>query len=465
MNEIIEEWRSLDFLGYPNYKVSNTGEVMSLYWGIMSKRLNKSGYYFVRLYSNGKKKEFRIHRLVALAFVSNPDKQRFNVVNHIDENKLNNNMSNLEWCDTAYNVTYGTAINRRVRTIKESGMGNYELLKKINRKKVYKYDFYGNIVDTFVGANICYKCEGVGSNIINSNIPIRNGFMYSYRDDVKVDQIWDIIYSFKNECDENIVCVYQYDFNCNLVKFHENINLIKGYNIDLIKACLSGRSKSCSGYIWSYNKLSRDDLYSIVKDIMKYREIYRYNCDDINDVKVYDNRDMIEDIYIIQNIYQCCNGNKLSYMGYIWSYKELSNDELNDLIHRIKIDNKKKVYQYNLLGEFIMEWECIEDCIRSGYVKSRLHECFNGTAQQHRGFIWSKKPLLEQELRCMIEDCIEHSSTRPVYQYTKDYELVMAWNTTADANRGGYSISPVSECCRGKRKSYKGYIWSYRKIK
>lgn len=61
-------------------------------------------------------KSIKIHRLVAKAFIDNPNK--YEQVNHKDENKLNNNANNLEWCDLNYNINYGTSharsyLNRR----------------------------------------------------------------------------------------------------------------------------------------------------------------------------------------------------------------------------------------------------------------------------------------------------------------------------------------------------------------
>lgn len=118
-----EIWR--DVVGYENlYQTSNLGRARSLDRWVKSKsgsvRLckgkilkpgtTKDGYLKVCLCKNGKKKNFRVHRLVAEAFIPNP----YNLpeVNHKDENKLNNNAENLEWCDRLYNVRYGTGIER-----------------------------------------------------------------------------------------------------------------------------------------------------------------------------------------------------------------------------------------------------------------------------------------------------------------------------------------------------------------
>ena len=111
-----EEWR--DIGGYEGlYQVSNLGRVRSLRDKnnkkrelILKPKIMRNGYLKVDLCKNGKQKTFTVHRLVATVFISNP--KNFPVVNHKDENKLNNNVSNLEWCTVLYNNCYGTRLKK-----------------------------------------------------------------------------------------------------------------------------------------------------------------------------------------------------------------------------------------------------------------------------------------------------------------------------------------------------------------
>ena len=120
----MEEWKTID--GFENYEVSNNGIVRSIDRivkrnGVDTKICGKTlkpsyvnGYARVTLYNGNRKahKQLFIHRLVAMMFIPNPN--NFPYINHKDENKMNNNYCNLEWCTAKYNSNYGTAISRRV---------------------------------------------------------------------------------------------------------------------------------------------------------------------------------------------------------------------------------------------------------------------------------------------------------------------------------------------------------------
>ena len=129
-----EQWKKIDILNLKyEYKVSNLGRVKSEdmesktptgYPAIRKGRILKprkdgAGYLRVALPIIDKGyKNFSVHRLVAQAFIPNPKK--LPQVNHKDENKLNNNIDNLEWCTDEYNLNYGT----RNKSISESMINN-----------------------------------------------------------------------------------------------------------------------------------------------------------------------------------------------------------------------------------------------------------------------------------------------------------------------------------------------------
>lgn len=139
-----ESWR--DVKNYEGlYQVSNTGKVKSLartYKNrkceeiIKSPSLASKGYYRLPLCKEGKIKYYYIHRLVAEAFIPNPN--NYKMVNHKDENKLNNNANNLEWCTHTYNMNYGNINIKRYLSIVSRYLtkhGRNDIAIKINEIK------------------------------------------------------------------------------------------------------------------------------------------------------------------------------------------------------------------------------------------------------------------------------------------------------------------------------------------
>lgn len=119
------------------------------------------GYYGVALSKSGIKETKKIHRLVAETFINNPN--NYNYINHIDCNKTNNNVKNLEWCTQKYNVQEAHKHNLRKYVKGE---------KNVNSKKVKQYDLKGNLIKIwdctmdiqrqlgFKNCNISLNCLG-----------------------------------------------------------------------------------------------------------------------------------------------------------------------------------------------------------------------------------------------------------------------------------------------------------------
>ena len=103
-----EVWK--DVIGYEGlYQVSNFGNVKTLKYGkekILKPGKNSHGYLQVVLCKNNTCKSYSIHRLVAQSFIPNP--LNLSEINHKNENKTDNNVYNLEWCEHKYNINYGS---------------------------------------------------------------------------------------------------------------------------------------------------------------------------------------------------------------------------------------------------------------------------------------------------------------------------------------------------------------------
>lgn len=120
--------------GFEGYLVDEEGNIYSEKTGrFLSQSFTNDGYLKVGLTKDGKVFTKAVHRLVAEAFIPNPT--NLPEVNHIDENKVNNVVDNLEWCDSKYNCNYGTR-NERMASSKLNG----------NSKKVRQLDLDDNFI-------------------------------------------------------------------------------------------------------------------------------------------------------------------------------------------------------------------------------------------------------------------------------------------------------------------------------
>ena len=129
------------------YRISNRGNVLvhsfraKGYWDYATITEGEGGYKFVAIYYDGERKRKLVHRLVAEAFLPNPE--NLPVVNHKDQNPSNNNAENLEWCTVQYNVTYANAIDRR----RKKTIGVYR-----SNEAVAQYTKDGDFITTYKSA-------------------------------------------------------------------------------------------------------------------------------------------------------------------------------------------------------------------------------------------------------------------------------------------------------------------------
>ena len=258
-----EIWK--DIKGFDGrYQVSNLGRVRSLDWeghkGRMLKlKINRRwGYYRLNLaHVDGYIKTFSVHRLVAMAFIPNPD--NLPEINHKDENKLNNivcfnpdgtidiNHTNLEWCTGLYNLRYGTRAKRLNQIVNEPRM-----------RPVNQYDLHGNLIGTYKSISEASENTGVSARVIchickKSFNHSSKGFVFRYVDDdsplVELDA---------NKCrgnKERMRPVIQYDLEGNIIHKYMSMSeasRISGINRRCIQDVLYGKQHTTHGYVFKF---------------------------------------------------------------------------------------------------------------------------------------------------------------------------------------------------------------------
>ena len=165
-----EVWK--DIKGFEgHYQVSDKGRVRSLKYGkerILKPERTHNGYLRVGLLKNRNRKMFMVHRLVGQAFLSNP--HNLPQINHKDEDKTNNRVENLEWCDGKYNMNYGTRTQR--------------VTEKVS-KTVLQYTKTGEFVKEWksthdIERNLGYS-KGNISSCCTGKLKWIYGFVWSYK--------------------------------------------------------------------------------------------------------------------------------------------------------------------------------------------------------------------------------------------------------------------------------------------
>lgn len=254
-----EEWR--DVVGYEGlYQVSNMGRVKSLerksapyfYKGktmcyAVHERICKQplvmGYLMVHLSKNNVKEQLKVHRIVATAFIPNPD--GYPQVNHINEDKLDNRTSNLEWCTSKYNNNHGTR-NQRISIAQRNNpeyskpIQQYTLQGEFVREWASICEAGRNGYDRKAISNMCNKEEGCHT---------ANGYLWKFSNDDT------IIKPYVNPTFKQIFC---YDKNGMFIKEFPSIKSAceeLGLDSGAVCWCCMGKRKSHRGYTFKYKQI------------------------------------------------------------------------------------------------------------------------------------------------------------------------------------------------------------------
>lgn len=241
MENLVEIWKEI-----PNtdgaYSISNKGHVKGRK-GIKAASSDRNGYKKVSVFIAGKgPKSLLVHRLVALAFVPNPNPSAWKEVNHIDGDKSNNAATNLEWCDRSHNIKHAFDMG-----LKANKKGSESPLAK----EFYEFDLEGRYVTKWFSAVECSQKLGIPKSDIYQNL---NGgktshgriFTYERHPDVARDHTPGSP-SFKpiiGVADDGSTVRYDYVNQC----------ARDGFIPSVVCKCIRGQRLRHKGYAWRYGR-------------------------------------------------------------------------------------------------------------------------------------------------------------------------------------------------------------------
>ena len=131
-----EFYKMVKVEGFSGYLISKCGKVYNTKRNIYMKfSKDKDGYLYLKLWKNKKYYTRRLHRLLAIAFIDNPNVDEYNIIDHMDGNNQNNNLENLRWCNKSIN-------NRNQKLLKRNTSGHQGIRFEVasNQWKVRWYD-------------------------------------------------------------------------------------------------------------------------------------------------------------------------------------------------------------------------------------------------------------------------------------------------------------------------------------
>lgn len=237
--DIEEQWRNVP--GYEgHYAVSDMGRVFSLVTDKFLKQPLKRGYFSVAFVRKGKAKYFRTHRIVAIAFIPNPENKP--QVNHIDGNKLNNTVSNLEWVTPTENT-----VDAYAKGLAKSGSDS------ANAKPIIQFDLQGNEIARYGSAIEAAKAIGaknhgmigVAARGFKGRITAY-GFLWAYVKDNKKP-------AFRKQ-KTTAKKIYQFTLQGELVATFDRVT-DAGKSLGINPAAISrqmARNRPCMGFIFSF---------------------------------------------------------------------------------------------------------------------------------------------------------------------------------------------------------------------
>lgn len=162
----MDQWKTV--ANKPRYKVCRDGQIMNVETGLILKPIEQStGYMHVTLCDEHKCQQMSVHRVVAKAFVPNPN--NYSQVNHIDGDKTNNRADNLEWCTNSQNMkhAYATGLQRPIPEQIEASLRKSAEVRRVPVRDIKTGKKYDSVTD-------CAQHVGLTRSAVSMHITGRN---------------------------------------------------------------------------------------------------------------------------------------------------------------------------------------------------------------------------------------------------------------------------------------------------
>lgn len=413
----MEKWRVIK--DFPNYSVSDFGNVKNNKTNKNIKLTIKGGYYNISLKNNLCKKTLKVHRLVALAFIENLENKP--EVNHKDKNKLNNYINNLEW-------------NTRLENCQHRSIGlNY---KSNKNKPIYRLskdeeilEQYNSIEDAGIWANEnkltsnSHNGRNAIGNCVNGLSNSAYGFRWQYIDN-----------GFENEEWKEI------DFN---KIFNEEINTDKKYYVSNL-----GRFKNSYGTIMENYKVNDNGyirVYIYKKTFLLHRLVAFTFLENLENKETVNHKD----------------GNKLNNKVDNLEFATNKEQQKHKFENNLGNNFTRKIKQYDLNWNLIKEHTSISLAAKEVNIsKSSIQGVLLGKRKTAAGFIW--KYVDDENINFSEKIKINKNIGRKVCQYDLDMNLIEIHNSIADASKKtNIHKNNIWGVIANLRKTSGGFIWKY----
>jgi len=413
----MEEWLVIN--DFPNYSVSNFGNVKNNTTNKIMKLTIKCGYYNISLTNDICKKTCKVHRLVGLSFIENPDNKR--TVNHKDKNKCNNKLENLEW------MTHEEQSQHRSIGLNYKSNKNKPIYRLSKDDEILEH--YNSIEDAGKWAfeNKLAKSAHSGRNAIGNCLNRLSIKAYKFK--------WNFL-------DNSLEHEEWREINYKKI-FGEEMLIDKNYYVSNL-----GRFKNSYGTIMENYKPNENGyirVYISNKTFLLHRLVA------LTFLENPENKETVNHM----------DGNKLN--NTIDNLEFATNQEQEIHKHTIGLGNNftRKVKQYNLNWNFIKEYDSIvlaakEMNVSKGTIRGVLIK-YRKTAA---GYIWRYSDDIDIDFTEKIT--INENRGRKICQYDLNMNLINKHNCIADAGRNiGVHKNNIWAVINNTKKTAGGFIWKY----